>query len=85
MVKASASKVEDPGFESSQCLGIFPESSHTSDFKIGTLVAIQPGVWRYRVSTGTGWPLHTTSFIRTTIYIYIYIYIYKCWRQFAAQ
>ena len=36
------------------CAGIFPESSHTSDFKIGTPVATLPGAWRYRVSAGTG-------------------------------
>ena len=27
-----------------------------SDLKIGTPVATLPGAWRYRVSTGTGWP-----------------------------
>ena len=31
-------------------------SSHTSDLKTGTPVATLPGAWRYRVSTGTGWP-----------------------------
>ena len=36
--------------------GIFPGSSHTSDLKIGTPVAILPGVWHDRVSAGTGWP-----------------------------
>ena len=38
------------------CAGIFPGSSHTSDFKIGTPVATLPGAWRYRVSAGTGRP-----------------------------
>ena len=38
------------------CDGISPESSHTSDLKIGTPVATLPGSWRYRVSTGNGWP-----------------------------
>ena len=38
------------------CVWIFPGSSHTSDLKIGTPVATLPGAWRYRVSTGTGWP-----------------------------
>ena len=38
------------------CVGIFPGSSHTSDFKIGTPVATLPVAWRYRVSTGTGRP-----------------------------
>ena len=36
--------------------GIFSGLSHTSDLKIGTSVATLPGAWRYRVSTGTGWP-----------------------------
>ena len=53
--KTSASRVEDPGFES--CFwGIFLGSSHTIDLKIGTPVATPPGAWRYRVSTGTGRP-----------------------------
>ena len=38
------------------CARIFPGSSHTSDLRIGTPVATLPGAWRYRVSTGTGWP-----------------------------
>ena len=55
VVKASASRAEDPGFES--CLRRnFSGSSHTSDFKIGTPVATLPGAWRYRVSAGTGRP-----------------------------
>ena len=37
------------------CTGIFLGSSHTSDIKIATQVAILPGAWRYRVSAGTGW------------------------------
>ena len=55
MVKASASGAEDPGFES-RLRRDFSGSSHTSDFKIGTPVAILPGAWRYRVSAGTGRP-----------------------------
>ena len=55
VVKASASRAEDPGFESA-CDGIFSRSSHTSDSKIGTPVATLTGAWRYRISTGTGWP-----------------------------
>ena len=51
VVKSSASRAEDPGFESG-----FSGSSHTSDFKIGTPVATLPGAWRYRVSTGIGLP-----------------------------
>ena len=38
------------------CKGIFSGSSHTSDSKIGTLVATLSGAWRSRVSTGTGRP-----------------------------
>ena len=38
------------------CAGIFSGSSHTSDLKIGAPVATLPGVWRYRVSAGTGRP-----------------------------
>ena len=56
VVKASASRVEDPGFEfrlRRDFLGL----SHTSDFKIGTLVATLIGALRYRVSAGTGWPV----------------------------
>ena len=55
VVKVSASTAEDPGFES-RLRRDFSGSSHTSDLKIGTPVAILPGAWRYRVSAGTGWP-----------------------------
>ena len=55
VVKVPASKAEDPGFESSLRRD-FSGSSHTSDFKIGTPVAILPGAWRYRVNAGTGGP-----------------------------
>ena len=55
VVKASALRVEDSGFESCLRQG-FCGSSHTSDFKIGTPVATLPGSWRYRVSAGSGWP-----------------------------
>ena len=55
VVKASASRAEDPGFES-RMWRVFPGSSHTSDLKIGTPVATLPGAWRYRVSAGTGRP-----------------------------
>ena len=30
--------------------------SYTSDLEIGTPVATLPGVWRYSISAGTGWP-----------------------------
>ena len=56
MVKASASGAEDPGFDF-RLRRDFSGSSHTSDFKIGTLVATLPaGAWRYKVSAGTGRP-----------------------------
>ena len=55
VVKASASRVEDPGFKS-RLRRDFSGSSHTSDLKIGTPVATLPDAWRYRVNTGTGRP-----------------------------
>ena len=55
VVKASASRTEDPGSESGLRQD-FARSSHTSDLKIGTPVANLPGAWRYRVSAGTGRP-----------------------------
>ena len=55
VVKASASRAEDPGFES--CLRQdFSGLGHTSDMRIGTTVAALPGAWPYRVTTGTGRP-----------------------------
>ena len=56
MVKASASREADPGFDSSLRHGDCSGSIHTSDLQIGTVVATQPGAWRYWVSAGTGWP-----------------------------
>ena len=56
MVKVSASRVEDPGFES-RLRRDFSGSSHTSDLKIDTPVATlpsAPGV--IRVNAGTGRP-----------------------------
>ena len=55
VVKASASRAEDPGFES-RLQRDFSGSSHTSDLKIGIPVATLPGAWRYSVSAGTGRP-----------------------------
>ena len=55
VVKTSASRTEDPRFES-RLRWDFSGSSHTSDLKIGTPVATMPGAWRYRISAGTGWP-----------------------------
>ena len=60
LVKASASRAEDPGFES-RLRWDFSGSSHTSDLKIGTPVAATlPGAWCDRVSIGTGWPCVST-------------------------
>ena len=55
VVKASASRAEDPGFES-RWRRDFSGSSHTSVLNIGTPVATLPGAWHYRVSAGTGRP-----------------------------
>ena len=55
VVKASTSGAEDPGFDS-RLRRDFSGSSHTSDFKIGTPVAILPGAWHKRVRAGTGQP-----------------------------
>ena len=52
MVRASALVVEDLGFKS-RLRQDFSGLSHTSDLKIGNPVATLPGVWHYRVSTGT--------------------------------
>ena len=56
VVKASASRAEDPEFGSRMGRGDFSGSSHTSDIKFGTPVVTLPGAWRYRVSAGIGWP-----------------------------
>ena len=55
VVKASASRAENSGFESN-LRREFSGWSHTSDLKVGTPVSTLPGAWRYRVSAGTGWP-----------------------------
>ena len=55
VVKASATRAEDPEFES-RLRRDFSGSSHTRDLKTGTPVATLPGAWRYRVSAGTGRP-----------------------------
>ena len=56
VVKASASRAEDPGFDSHLRCGDFPGSSDTSDVKSGTPVAALPIAWCYMVSAGVGWP-----------------------------
>ena len=56
VVKTSASRADDPGFEIRLRRDFFSRLSHTSDLNIGTPVATLPGAWCYRVSAGTGWP-----------------------------
>ena len=56
VVKASASRAEDPWFESRSQRDFFGVESYYSDLKIGTPVATLPGAWRCRVSAGTRWP-----------------------------
>ena len=53
VVKASASRAEDPGIES-RLQRDFSGSSHTNGLDIGTPVATLPNAWRNRVSAGTG-------------------------------
>ena len=61
VVKASASRAEDPGFESRLRRFFYffffqSGSSYTSDLTICTPVATLPGTWHYRVRAGTGPP-----------------------------
>ena len=56
VVKTSASRAEDPGFESRLCWDILPGRVIPVTYKIRTPVAALPGAWRYSVSAGTGWP-----------------------------
>ena len=55
VVKASASRAEEPGFDSRLHRGDFFGSSRASDLKICTRVSTLPGTRRYRVSAATGW------------------------------
>ena len=55
VVKASVSRVAEPGFKSHLCQD-FSGSSRNSDLKIGTPVATLPDAWHHRVSAGTSWP-----------------------------
>ena len=55
MVKASASRAADPGFDFRLSRGDFALSNHTSDFRTGTPVATLLCTWRYRVSAEAGW------------------------------
>ena len=56
VVKASALRMEDPGFESRLRRVFFSGSYHTSDLKNDTPVASLPDAWCYKVSAGTGQP-----------------------------
>ena len=56
VVKASASRAEDPGFESRLRRDI-SSSGHISGLKIDTQVATLPGAWQYRVSAGLFGPV----------------------------
>ena len=55
VVKTSASRVADLGFDS-RLRRDFSGSIHTSVLKMGTQMATLPGAWRQRVKAGTGWP-----------------------------
>ena len=57
VVEVSASRAEDPGFDSCLRRGDYSGSSHTSDLQIGTSVTTLPDAWRSTVSAGTGWPV----------------------------
>ena len=54
VVKASAWRAEDPGFDSQLRCGDFSGLSHTGDLK--NWHPTLKGAWHYRVSAGTGWP-----------------------------
>ena len=56
VVKKSASRVADPGFEFCLRHWDFSGSSHTTDPKIAHLVATLPDAWCFWFSTGTGLP-----------------------------
>ena len=53
VVKASASRAADPGFDF-RLRRDFSGLSLTSDLKIDTPVATLPGAWRYSISARTG-------------------------------
>ena len=56
VVKTSASRAENPGFESRFRRDFFRGRVIPVTLKSGTPVATLPGAWHYRVSTGTGRP-----------------------------
>ena len=55
VVKASASRAEDPGFKA-RLQRDFSRVELYQWLKIGTPVATLPGAWHYRLSAGNGWP-----------------------------
>ena len=55
-----------PWFNSHFCHRSFCRSSHTTDLKTGTPVAILPGAWRYRINVGTGWPCVSIRWLSKT-------------------
>ena len=56
VVKASASRAKEPGFESRLRKDFFRDRVLRVTLKIGTPVATLPGAWCYRVRAGTGRP-----------------------------
>ena len=56
VVKAFASRAEDLGSVTAFPADLSEWSGHTTDLKLGTLVATLPAAWPYRVSGGTGRP-----------------------------
>ena len=55
VIKASASRSKDPGFESRFLQGKFSGSSHATVTWSGTPVVSLSGAWRCRVSARSGW------------------------------
>ena len=56
VVNTSASREENPGFDSRLCHKDSSGYSHTSELKFDTPVTTLPGALRYRISAGNGWP-----------------------------
>ena len=55
-----------PWFNSHFCHRSFCRSSHTTDLKTGTPVAILPGARRHRINVGTGWPCVSIRWLSKT-------------------
>ena len=56
MASLSISRAPEAGWNCALPMLGFPKLGHTSDSKLGTLVAALPDTWRYRVSARTGRP-----------------------------